>query len=149
MSVQHLPSPSSTFDARMLGFASAAVAVVLAVRLTMPQFAPPVSGIPEGRGRMVVSLALLLLNIGVAVAGSLAVRLTIAENGDGTRARIEAGAVRVASYSTLGTAFIVAPSRSGVQAGIVMNAGGLMILAIGALIAYETLRFRAVRGQEN
>ncbi len=139
MSVMPFPSPTSTYDVKMLGFASAAVAVVFAFRLTMPQFAHPVSGMPESRVRMVVSLVLLLLNIGVAVAGCLAVRLTIAAAGDLAPARIQADAVRVASYTTFGAAFIVAPSRYGVEAGIVMDAAGLLIVLIGALIAFETL----------
>lgn len=135
-------SHPATFELGGLAIGGTMFAVVFAVRLSMPDPVLP-AGVTESRGRMVIALAIFMVQIGLAVVGRLLVQQTIAAGGRVT-ARIQAEAFQVACLAALGIGLIVAPNRTGAQAGLVMDAAGITLVLLGAFLA-RSLAPSAVR----
>ena len=99
-----------------------------------------------GEPRLLASMVMFAVQVGLAVAGSRAVRRTVAVRGDSARPRIQAQAFRAASCAALGAAFLLAPLGSG-WATAVIDAAGVLLLAVAVVIVVGALTPRAVRSR--
>lgn len=96
--------------------------------------------------RLLASMVLFAVQVGLAVVGSRAVRATAARYGDTARPRIQAQAFRAANSAAQGAAFLLMPLGTG-WVPVVVGGAGVLMLLVAFVIVVGALTPRAVRSR--